>query len=203
MEQKVFMTMPEAEELSRDLAGEILAFDRCPDLLVGLANGALLPTKIVADQLAAPFEMVQVRRQGSRYKQILLSIKDTLRIPTGLITAPPLMVLWRFLQKRTAKLEHSDNAFAFDVCGKYVVIVDDAIHTGNSVRYVEAQLLRQGAAKVRIAVLCWYEGIGDSGEWGPEIYLHRKDQYYPWSNNSPYLKQFLAWLPVHGLTFWR
>ena len=45
IDQKIFMTMREAEVLSHDLATEILAVER-PDLLVGIANGALLPTRI-------------------------------------------------------------------------------------------------------------------------------------------------------------
>ncbi len=200
--QKTFMSMSEAEDLSRDLGAEILAADRRPDLVVGLANGALLPTKIVSDTLQVPFEIVHLRRQGSRYKQALLAVKDKLRIPTRLLTLPPLMVVWRYLQARTSNLEHSDDAFGFDVRGRHVVVVDDAVHTGKSARYVQEQLIRHGAT-VTIAVLCWYQGVGDSGDWAPEIYLHRKDQYYPWSGNSPYFKEFLGWVPANGLKYWR
>ncbi len=203
LDQKTFMTVAEAEDLSRDLAAEILATGQCPDLVFGLANGALLPTKIVADTLGTPFKIGHVRRKGSRYKQILLDIKDRLRIPTRLIMIPPLMFLWRFLQERTSDLAQTGDAFDVDVRGQYVVVVDDAIQTGKSARYVKDQLIKQGATTVRIAVICWYKGIGDSGEWGPDIFLHRKDQYYPWSSNSIYLKEFYAWLPANGLKLWR
>jgi hypothetical protein len=50
IDQKIFMTMREAEVLSHDLAIEILVVKR-PDLPVGIANGALLPTRIVADDI--------------------------------------------------------------------------------------------------------------------------------------------------------
>jgi hypoxanthine phosphoribosyltransferase len=195
--------MREAQDQSRDLAKEILGYDGQPDMVVGPANGALLPAKIVADFLRAPLEIVHIRRKGSRYKQIFFSVKAALHIPNFVLTLPPLMPLWRYLQERYSGLEQSGNAFNFDVRGKYVVIVDDAIHTGRSARYIKEQLLRQGAMKVRIAVLCWYKGIGDSGDWAPDIYLHRQDQYYPWSNNSPHLQEFMAWLPANGLKFWR
>ena len=52
VDQKIFMTLREAEVLSHDLAAEILAVER-PDLLVGIANGALLPTRIVADNIGS------------------------------------------------------------------------------------------------------------------------------------------------------
>ena len=62
------MTMGEAEALSHDMAIEILSANK-PDLLVGIASGALLPTKVVAEHIGVPYQMVRVRRRSSRYKQ--------------------------------------------------------------------------------------------------------------------------------------
>ncbi|WP_158291995.1 phosphoribosyltransferase [Paracraurococcus ruber] len=200
---KIYMTMPEAVSLSEDLAAEIAAAGGVPDLVVGLANGALVPAKIVAGQLGVPFEIVQVRRIGSRYKQYLFRLKQMLGLPNWLVTLPVLMPLWRLLQTRHETLEVSQDGFGFDVTGRDVVIVDDAIHTGASLRYVRQRIQDAGARRIRTAVICWYQGEGDSGSWQPDIWLHRKDQYYPWSNVSPHYAEFEAWLRRNGLVLWQ
>ena len=196
------MTMHEVEDLSHDLANEIETHGK-PDLVVGLANGALMPTKIVADHLGVPFQIAHIRRRGSRYKQLLFAVKRALRIPNAVLTFGPVFAILSRIQKRYEDLEHSDTAFGFDVAGKYVVLVDDAVHTGQTARHAKEQLLLGGASRVRIAVICWYRGEDDSGSWEPDIYLHTNPQFYPWSNNSPFLQEFMAWLPANGLHFWQ
>jgi adenine/guanine phosphoribosyltransferase-like PRPP-binding protein len=198
IDQKIFMTLREAEVLSHDLAAEIMAVER-PDLLVGIANGALLPTKIVADDIGVPFQIVHMRRRGSRYKKRAFDALNALRIPTSIFRSQLLSYLARRSLERYDDLEQAEDAFELSIKGKHIVVVDDAIYTGKSARHVQDQLTKNGAAKVSIAVLCWYKGNGDSGEWAPDIYLHRKDQYYPWSYSSPYLNDYSAWLSAHDL----
>jgi len=198
----VYMTMEEAIALSRDLADAIETFGR-PDLLVGVANGALLPMKIVADELGIPLRVIHLRRKGSRYKQRLFAIKEAVGIPTSLLTIRPMRAIQTWFEQRTSALEETNDAFAYDVVGKDVMIIDDAIHTGMTVRHLKERLLAKGATKVSVAVICWYRGPTDSGDWGPDLYLHRRYQWYPWSNNSPYFAEFLNWLAEKGFNFWR
>ena len=74
IDKTVYMTMEEAIALSRDLADTIDLSGR-PDMLVGVANGALLPMKVVSDELGLSMRVVHLRRKGSRYKQTLFAIK--------------------------------------------------------------------------------------------------------------------------------
>lgn len=203
IDHTIYMTMAEALELSRDLADVIGAEDGRPDLLAGVANGALLPMKIAADALSVPFHVIYLRRKGSRYKQALYRVKGALGIPTSFLTIRPIRALQTAFEKRTRSFEQSDDAFDFDVSGKIVVLVDDAIQTGGTARHVKERLLANGASKVIVAVICWYKGPDDSGDWRPEVYLHRRYQWYPWSNNSPYFKSYLTWLAENGLRYWR
>lgn len=198
LDQKVFMSMHEAEGLSHDLAIEILAVEK-PDLLVGIANGALLPTKVVADHIGVPFKMVRMRRRGSRYKQQAFNVLHALRIPTSIFRMRWLSYLVRHAMERYDDLEQAENAFDFSVKGQCVVLVDDAIFGGTSARHVRGQLIKNGATRVTIAVLCWYKGKGDSGNWSPDIYLTRQDHYYPWSYSSPHLNHYSAWLSANDL----
>jgi phosphoribosylpyrophosphate synthetase len=202
LEKKSFMTIEESVDLSRQLAVEVERTGR-GDLVVGLANGALLPTKVVADELGLPFEIVKVRRKGSRWKQKLVPIKRALRIPSSVILWGPFLPLWNFIQNRSAGLETSEESFAFDVKGKSVVLVDDCIVTGGSLEEVKRRLLDQGAASVVTAVICWTDN-GPGGPEGkrPDVFLHRAIHFYPWSNNSPFLDRFEAWVKGNGMVLW-
>lgn len=202
IDKTVYMTMEEAIALSRDLADTIDLSGR-PDMLVGVANGALLPMKVVSDELGLSMQVVHLRRKGSRYKQTLFAIKEALGIPTSLLTIRPMRAIQTWFEQRTSALEETNDAFAFDVTGKDIMIVDDAIHTGMTARHLKDRLLTKGAARARVAVICWHRGPTDSGDWSPDLYLHRRYQWYPWSNNSPYFHHYLAWLAEKGFRFWR
>jgi len=198
-DHSLFMTLSEAEELSRDLAAKIRLCQ--PDLLVGLANGALLPTKIAADSIQTPYEIIHVRRRATRYKHRAYNLLRVFRIPTTIFHWGPFRwLIIRMVNNRYRDLEQADNSFTFSVKGKHIVIVDDVVHTGASVNHVRDQLIKEGAARITVAVLYWYQGFGDSGEWAPDIYLNRGDgRWYPWSFNSPYHKDYLEWLAAHDL----
>ena len=100
IEQTVYMTMEEAIALSQDLATLSICSGR-PDMLVGVANGALLPMKIVADELGVRFQVIHLRRKGSRYKQKLYAIKEALGIPTSLLTLRPMRAIQTWFEQRT------------------------------------------------------------------------------------------------------
>jgi hypoxanthine phosphoribosyltransferase len=197
------VTLAEAKDLSRDLARAVEAEGFRPDLVVGLSNGAIFPTKVVAAELGLPCHMVQVRRRGSRYKQRLLIVQKRLRIPSGLIMWGPIKRLWVVFQNRTNSLESVTETFNIDVAGRRTLIVDDCVDTGASLRYVAERLRAGGAADIMTAVYCWSRMPHvDEAISRPDVYLHRQTQYYPWSNNSRYLKDFTAWLKRNGLTLW-
>ncbi|SFK68115.1 phosphoribosyltransferase [Methylocapsa palsarum] len=195
------MTIEEAENLSRLLARRIKETVGQPDLLVGIANGALMTTSLCSDELGAPSHIVQVRREGSRYKRRLLKIKEFIPIPSSWILFGPLKTLWGKFQNRYSKLEVAEDSFGRDVAGLNVVVIDDCTVTGNSIIYVADRLKAQGAGKVSMAVLCWTEKDG-SMERRPEVYLHRNIQWYPWSNNSEYWPAYLNWLKQRKIEQW-
>lgn len=201
--ESVFVAMDEAEQLARRLADEILRSVGQPELLVGLANGALFPTKIAAEHLGVRYEMVKIRRQGSRIKQRLQFLKKAFGIPGSIITSRPLAWFWRRFEHRYSGLEQAEDAFNFGIDGRSIVIVDDEMVTGNSVRRVRSELHARGGRELTIAVLNWYRGKGDSGSFAPDIFLAKEHRYFPWSNNSPYYREFEAWLRANRLHLWR
>jgi hypoxanthine phosphoribosyltransferase len=199
----VEMPVSEAEDLSRHLAHVISADGDRPDLIVGIANGALLPTKVVSETLGIPLKIVRVRRQGSRYKQMIVKVKNALGLKASWLSWGPMNYLRSRFEQRYNKLETETNTFAFDVRGLSVALVDDCIESGQSVRYVADALLKQGASRVTINVLCWTAGApGDKPEMEPDVYLHRHIQVYPWAATHSDLKGYMKWLKDHGMEHW-
>jgi O-antigen/teichoic acid export membrane protein/orotate phosphoribosyltransferase len=197
------MPVAEAVELSRLLARRITERAGKPDIIVGLANGALLTTTICSDELGIPARVVKVRRQASRYKQELLHLREIFRIPNSWMMTEPIRYLSSRIEKGFSKLEIAEESFGFLVRGLHVAVVDDCIVTGRSIRRVADRMRTQGAARVTIAAICWTEEeYGGSMTEGPDVYLHRKIQWYPWSNNSPHRKRYLAWLDERRIMPW-
>lgn len=199
----VQMSMQDAEALSRLLARRIAAVAGTPDLVVGLANGANMLTVICGEELKVPAKIVCVRRQSSRIKQKLVAIKDWLHIPSSWVYAGPVKELWAAYQRRHSKLESTTDTFDFDVRGLHVAVVDDCIVSGNSLLHVSDRIAASGAKRVTTAAICWTEeGYGGTLKEPPGVFLHRKIQWYPWSNNSPYWPDYLQWLKEHGIEQW-
>jgi hypoxanthine phosphoribosyltransferase len=202
-----FLSIAEAEAVGRDIARRLLCKGVDPDLVVGIANGALLMTRVVSEELGRPLEIVNVRRKGSRIKNRLLRVKQALRVPY--VTHGPMRLFWRAFERAFYKcwptqLEAESNELQFDVRGKNVLLVDDCIATGTSVRFVHSQLLAGGARTVTVGAICLSD---DSplrpGEPGfPAVYINRLSQFYPWSANHPDHEQYLRWLAAHDLKQW-
>lgn len=205
LDRKVYMTLDDAIGLSHALAQRARALQPRPELAVGLANGAVLPTRIVAEALGIPFHMVKVRRRGSRLKQRLSALKRLLRLPPGLLRHPLVNAFSLAFDRRFGRIEDTGAAFDVAVAGKTVLVIDDCIDSGASVAHVRDRLTAAGAARVQIAVLCWSHKHDTEAARGvvPDLHLHRRIQYYPWSINSPHYADFVAWLDRAGLSLWR
>jgi adenine/guanine phosphoribosyltransferase-like PRPP-binding protein len=195
------VTLAEAEAYSAALA-RLIARGPVPDVIVGLANGALLPTFVASEELGVPYVMLKIRRRGSRYKQRLGALADALHIPKAMLAWGPLLHFWRRLLERFSDLE-SPGDETLDLADKSVVVVDDCIWTGASILYVLELLRRAGARQVVVAVISWVENDRPvSREFAPDLYINRAFECYPWAGNSPYQEEFRAWLTQRGLQLW-
>lgn len=201
---KAQMTLAEAEALSRHLARELAARHGPFDLVVGVANGGILPAVMAAETLGLPSGMVQVRRQGSRWIQRLQAVRRALALPSWLLTWGPLKWFWYLFQMRFSRLESVEDSFGIPVAGRRVALIDDCVVSGASLRYVEDRLKAAGA-EVRTGVICWSDdarAIDPAKNREPDTWLHREVHFYPWSGASPALPEFKAWLRGRGLELW-
>jgi len=87
---------------------------------------------------------------------------------------------------------------------KTVVLIDDCIESGNTLRAARSILSNQGASRVYIAVISWSQKRVSTEEEiiTPDLSLCRRILHYPWSSNSPFFDDFTQWLRDHGLDKW-
>jgi hypoxanthine phosphoribosyltransferase len=195
------MTVQEAANLSVALAEASTNEGGSFDFVVGIANGALLPTKVVADTLDLPYRIVRVRRQGSRYKQRLLRLAEFLHIPVSSLRWGPTKPLVDLFQNLTGKLEEAPEPYPFDVSGKRVLVVDDAVVTGATLKHVCDKLLAAGASEALTAAICWCD-VPDRDVPKPSFHLHRQIHIYPWAGDTHCGADYKTWLERNGLSVW-
>jgi adenine/guanine phosphoribosyltransferase-like PRPP-binding protein len=203
---KGYVSIAEAESLGREIARRALSFSSKPDLVVGIANGALLITWVVSDELELPFEIVDVRRKGTRLKRRLVQIKEALRIPSAVVTSGPMATFWRLFEHTFYKfwptqLEAATNELSFDVQGKNILLLDDCIVTGASVKFVYGQLVKAGARAVTVGVICISgdSPLRESDVGFPAMHISRLVHFYPWSVNHPDHDKYQRWLTLRNL----
>lgn len=205
-DEKLYMTLSEAEALSVALAEAVLAAGIRPDKVIGVANGALMPATLVAEKLQLPVEMVRIRRKGSGLKRRLSKLPFLRDAVTTLYRLPLSHQVLRFVMNRFNRLEESQQeAPVSQPQGGTVLVVDDAIETGQTLqRIIENQQQQNPGAKVVNAVISWSIGFREKGQSAvaPDVYLSDRIHHYPWSQNSPEFADYQRWLAVRGLREW-
>lgn len=202
-DHSIDMPMHDAEKLSALLAVRIKAKIEPPDLLVGLANGALMPTVICSELLGVPFHVICVRHRATRYKRRLLVLRKIIPFPQARLLNTLKGHISGKLEQGFPELEISKESLNIDVKGLNIVLIDDCIVSGYSIARVADILLSKGAKTATKAVICWC-WITDE-RWmkhEPDLFLHRNIQTYPWSNMSSHNQAYLCWLNNNNIREW-
>lgn len=200
---KEFMSIEEAVLLSRELAKRVRVQGLAPDRLVGIANGALLMTRVMADELGIPFSMISLRRKGSRIKQVLGQWPIVGRIAGAVYRSPIVGNAFKKAMIPFNALEKGDLSVDRGVAkSDLVILVDDCIESGQTVRVARDRLVAAGAKRVVTCCLSWSTVDNSEAANGvaPDIFINRRIQHYPWSRNSPHWGDFESWLAAHGLS---
>ena len=201
---KAVVSMDEAIGLAGALGRRIADMTPPADLVVGLANGGILPAVVAAKEAGLPCEIVRVRRLSSRMKRMVEPLRHLLRFRILKETFRPAKNLGLELGRKANRVK-VDADLSFDPRDRHVVIVDDCVDSGISVRRVRRLLTDRGAASVRVAVLCWTTKFDSQAlnAVTPDIHLHRLLHTYPWALNSPEYSGFKRWLRQSGVSSWR
>ena len=201
---KAIVSLDEAMNLATSLGQRIEEIRPPADLVVGLANGGILPAIVAAKTAGLDCEIVRVRRLSSRMKRLVEPLRYLLRLQFLSATFRPAKSLGLALGRKANRVKVDGN-LSFDPKGRRVVIVDDCVDSGISVSRVRQLLMDRGAASVRVAVLCWTTKFDSEAlnRVTPDIYLHRLLHTYPWALNSPDYARFKRWVRKSGVSSWR
>lgn len=202
-DDKLFMTLEEAIELSEDLARMVRASEFDVEKVIGVANGALLPSSIVAAELDKPLEIVRIRRKGSKIKKRLARFSFIRNVVSALYNNKLTRPVLRIVMDRFSALDDQDQSAVVEVDKpQRILIVDDAIETGQTLQKVIDQHSRDGN-EIQVAVISWsIDYPNKTAEINPEFVISTRIHHYPWSQNSPYLHDYTQWLESRGLKEW-
>ncbi len=202
-DDKLFMTLDEAIELSEYLAEMVKNSDFEAEKVIGVANGALLPSSIVAAALDKPLEIVRIRRKGSKIKKRLARFGFIRAFVSALYDNKFTRPVLRIVMDYFSALDETDQSVAkAQETSKKILIVDDAIETGQTLQKIIEQNSADGS-EIQIAVISWsVDYKNKKAKINPEFVISKRIHHYPWSQNSPYLQDYATWLGSRGLEEW-
>ena len=204
VDDKLFVSLTEAIVLSEALAVRVKESGFCPNLIVGIANGALLPATIVSESLDLPLQIVRVRRKGSLIKQKLARFAFIRNMVSFLYNLPITRPLLRVVMDQFSALDKNHSELVEDhKTYKNILVVDDAIETGQTLEYEVNTQISGKISDYKIAVISWsihYKKI--KSKLKPDFYISERIHHYPWSQNSPYLEEYSNWLQDRKIKEW-
>lgn len=215
---KLYMTLEEADVLSRELAsrfrGQLLAnLDQNNLIVAGIANGGLMVAAIVANELGVSMEIIYARRKNSRLKRALSRLKPLVNLTAKVLRLPVVGPSLVQLIDKLNKLETSESGTAQNLSAikdsifkdRDVVLIDDCIESGQSVRFAKKFLIDNGAKSVATGVITLKDLEDDpvkADQFAPIVYINKRIQHYPWSQNNAAYDDFLVWLKAHEISPW-
>lgn len=216
---KLQMTMTDAKALSIELAERlrltlIQDIEKKKVLVVGITNGGLMTALIVAKCLSVPMDIIGIRRRCSSLKRALGRYKLIVRIVDKAfkvrLIRPLLHPIICGMKKLQVGGSEKTGGVGLEIdkkfIGKHVVLIDDCIASGNTVRMAKRIIFEAGADKVTtgvITIVKLEEEPERIKEFSPIIYLNSKAQHcYPWSQNNIEYDDYLSWLIAKGVKPW-
>lgn len=152
-------------EAGRKLGEVLLAHAADDPVVLALPRGGVPVAYEVAQALGAPLDLILVRKLGAPgHPELGLGAVVDGREPQVLVNqhvvqevAPPPGYLEREAERQMVELERRRRAYLGDrkplsVRGRTVIVVDDGVATGGTVRAALAALARTGAGQVILAV---------------------------------------------------
>jgi len=151
-------------EAGRVLAGKLAGYaDRPGVLVLALPRGGVPVAFEVARSLNAPLDVFLVRKLGvPGHEELAMgaiasggvrvlnrSVVDHLKIPDSVIEAVATSERRELLRREH---DYRDDRPAVDVRGRTVILIDDGLATGSTMRSAVAALRRQGPGRLVVAV---------------------------------------------------
>ena len=193
---KLFMTMNEAMILSREIAYRISALSQKPEILIAIGHGANLMSRVISSELNIPVETILIQRKASIFKENISRIPGLRALISRWYHIPGLNIPIKYFTRWLSSLARVSPQSPPIVHGKHVILVDDVIETGKTLRAARDILSATGARSINTAVLIWSDNrnLNQEESIRPDIFIGQEGQHFPWSMNSPYFHEYESWL---------
>lgn len=199
LDTKSYISLQDSIALSKLLAERCRELPHDFDLVVGIANGALLPTVLVSENLSLPYKMITIRRKGSILKGKISKSPFLLKFFSKWFELPILNVPLRWGMRKMRDLAPIDPSGFDNLSGKErVLLIDDALEFGTTIHAAKEYLIQRGVSNIEVAVISWAELLpGEEQLEKPDIHLCRIIHHFPWSINSPSYNDYCSWIETN------
>ncbi len=195
-QEKLFMTLDEAIALSREVARQVSTFPERPEFIIGIACGGFLMAKVIALTLDIPMETIRIQRKGSLIKEKFSMVPGLVTLTSAWYQVPVLNIPLKYIMNQFSSLAPVSPQLTPNVYKKRILLIDDAIETGQTLISAKDILSAAGASSIKTAVLAWsnHPDLTYKEEIRPDVFIGRRVQHFPWSRNSPYRQDYESWL---------
>ena len=155
---------PNRAEAGRRLAERLTAYRSCDDAIVlGLPRGGVPVAYEVAQQLGLPLDVFVVRKLGvPGYEELAMGAiasgnvsvlnEDVMRALPNSEAILEMVIAQEKIELEQREARYRQARPAPDLRGRVVILVDDGLATGATMRAAAAALRKQGVAKIVVAV---------------------------------------------------
>jgi predicted phosphoribosyltransferase len=155
---------PNRAEAGRRLADELTAYRGCDDAIVlGLPRGGVPVAYEVAQRLGLPLDVFVVRKLGvPGYEELAMGAiasgnvsvlnQDVMRALPNSEAILKAVIAREKIELQRRETSYRQDRPAPDLRGRVVILVDDGLATGATMRAGAAALRKQGVAKIVVAV---------------------------------------------------
>jgi len=155
---------PNRAEAGRRLAEELSAYRGCDNALVlGLPRGGVPVAYEVAERLGLPLDVFVVRKLGvPGYEELAMGAiasgnvivrnEDVMRVLPNSEAILDRVIAMEKIELERRETRYRQDRAAPDLRGRVVILVDDGLATGATMRAAAAALRKQAVAKIVVAV---------------------------------------------------
>lgn len=155
---------PNRAEAGRRLAERLSAYRGCDDAIVlGLPRGGVPVAYEVAQRLGLPLDVFVVRKLGvPGYEELAMGAiasgnvsvlnEEVVRALPGAEEILELVIATEKIELQRREARYRQDRPAPDLRGRVVILVDDGLATGATMRAAAAALRKQGVARIVVAV---------------------------------------------------
>ncbi len=167
------LTLDEAIRKSGELA-DLVEQTYSPNLIVAIATGGILPAHEISKRMNVDYAELVIRRDiniRQMYESVLIVLKPFVKLYQGylfMITNPSLVDVGNFTCE-----------------GMNVLLIDDTVHTGKTLKIAIDNLKQRGAKQIKSAAINYVDGIL------PDYSIMKGRIKFPWSKNSSDYQRFL------------